>query len=85
MLTQNFVSSNDDPNTAESASQVTTEIASNREPIKHMLIGSPKTVTSTIHALQVLGYAEVGAWSPLLPTTNPGEVMSLLIRYILVQ
>ncbi len=31
-----------------------------REPIKHLLIGSPKAVTSTIHLLQVLGYAKVG-------------------------
>ncbi|YAF93826.1 MAG: hypothetical protein AB3A66_14425 [Nodularia sp. CChRGM 3473] len=56
-----------------------------REPIKHLLIGSPKAVTSTIHYLQVIGYASVGDWSQLLPTTNPGEVMSILIRQILMQ
>ncbi|MGH1395622.1 MAG: hypothetical protein ACRAVC_16580 [Trichormus sp.] len=55
-----------------------------REPIKHLLIGSPKTVTSTIHYLQVIGYASVGEWSPLLPTANPGEVMSILIGQILI-
>ncbi|WP_416235652.1 hypothetical protein [Nodularia sp. UHCC 0506] len=55
-----------------------------REPIKHLLIGSPKTVSSTIHYLQVIGYASIGDWSPLLPTTNPGEVMSILIRQILM-
>ncbi|MCF4968402.1 hypothetical protein [Nostoc sp. CMAA1605] len=55
-----------------------------REPIKHLLIGSHKTVTSTIHYLQVIGYASVGEWSPLLPTANPGEVMSILIRQILI-
>ncbi len=54
-----------------------------REPIKHLLIGSPKAVNSTIHYLQVIGYANVGDWSPLLPTTNPGEVMSILSRQIL--
>ena len=48
-----------------------------REPIKHLLIGSPKAVTSTIHYLQVIGYASIGDWSPLLPTANPGEVMSI--------
>ncbi|AFY36041.1 hypothetical protein [Calothrix sp. PCC 7507] len=53
-----------------------------REPIKHLLIGSPKAVTSTIHYLQVIGYASVGDWSPLLPTTNSGEVMSILSRQI---
>ncbi|MBE9051630.1 hypothetical protein IQ243_14590 [Nostocales cyanobacterium LEGE 11386] len=56
-----------------------------REPIKHLLIGSPKAVTSTIHYLQVIGYASVGDWSQLLPTTNPGEVMSILTRQILMQ
>ncbi|MEA5502471.1 hypothetical protein VB735_04985 [Halotia wernerae UHCC 0503] len=56
-----------------------------REPIKHLLIGSPKAVTSTIHYLQVIGYASVGDWSPLLPADNPDEVMSILIRQILMQ
>ncbi|MFN6571934.1 hypothetical protein [Dendronalium sp. ChiSLP03b] len=56
-----------------------------REPIKHILIGSPKAVTSTIHFLQVVGYANVGDWSQLLPTENPDEVMSILIRQILTQ
>lgn len=57
---------------------------SGREPLRHLLIGSPRGVTSTIHNLYGLGYAEVGIWSPLLPTPNPGEVMSILTRYILL-
>ncbi|OUL27512.1 hypothetical protein [Nostoc sp. 106C] len=57
----------------------------NRKPIKHLLIGSAKAVTSTIHYLQVVGYAGVGEWSPLLPTDKPDEVMSILIRQILMQ
>ncbi len=48
------------------------------------MIGSAKTVSSTIHYLQVIGYANVSDWSPLLPTANPGEVMSILIRQILM-
>ncbi len=56
-----------------------------REPIKHLLIGSPKAVNSTIHHLHQLGYAQVGDWSPLLPTANPGEVMSILSKQIAVQ
>jgi len=56
-----------------------------RKPIKHLLIGSPEIVISTIQALHSLGYAEVGMWSPLLPTSNPGEVTSILIRYIVMQ
>jgi hypothetical protein len=55
---------------------------SERKPIKHLLIGSPQAVTSTIHYLQVIGYAGVGDWSPLLPSANEGEVMSILSRQI---
>ncbi|MGH1395515.1 MAG: hypothetical protein ACRAVC_16000 [Trichormus sp.] len=56
-----------------------------REPIKHILRGSPKAVISTIHHLQIIGYASVGDWSPLLPTTDSDEVMSILIRHIVMQ
>lgn len=58
---------------------------SERETIRHMLIGSSKAVIGTIKVLQQLGYAQVGDWSPLLPSpTNPREVMSILVRQILV-
>ncbi|MFB2645801.1 hypothetical protein ACE09Y_05925 [Raphidiopsis sp. BLCC-F218] len=55
-----------------------------REPLKHLLIGSKKTVLSTIHYLHVLGYAHATDWSDLIPTNNPGEVMSILVRQILI-
>lgn len=56
-----------------------------RETIKHTLIGSPKAVMGTIRVLHQLGYASVGDWSPLLPSSHPGEVMSILVRNISVQ
>ncbi|WP_445633774.1 Uroporphyrinogen-III synthase [Nostoc sp. DSM 114161] len=56
-----------------------------REPIKHTLIGSAKAIISTIHYLQVIGYANVGDWSPLVPTGNADKMMSILIRQILMQ
>lgn len=56
-----------------------------RETLKHLIIGSPKAVKSTIYSLQVLGYAQVSDWSQLIPTANPGEVMSTLSRNIAVQ
>ncbi|BAZ09162.1 hypothetical protein NIES4071_09680 [Calothrix sp. NIES-4071] len=56
-----------------------------RETLKHLIIGSPKAVKSTINSLQVLGYAQVSDWSQLIPTANPGEVMSILSRNIMVQ
>lgn len=56
--------------------QATDQTAPDREPIKHLLIGSLKAVKSTIHSLQMLGASEVGAWSPLARTANSNEVMS---------
>ncbi|MFB2979455.1 hypothetical protein [Microseira sp. BLCC-F43] len=56
-----------------------------REPLKHLLIGSPKAVRGEIHRLHILGYAEVGAWSPLQPMANTREVMSILIKYIVLR
>ncbi|KYC34697.1 hypothetical protein WA1_49085 [Scytonema hofmannii PCC 7110] len=84
MITQSFLSDADEPN-APVLSKAADNTTPGREPLKHLLIGSPKAVTSTIHYLQILGYANVGDWSPLLPSPNPGEVMSILSRNILVQ
>ncbi|MBW4521529.1 MAG: hypothetical protein KME16_17765 [Scytolyngbya sp. HA4215-MV1] len=54
-----------------------------REPLKILVIGSRRGVVGTIRTLHRLRFAEVGEWSPLLPAPNPGEVMSILTRYIL--
>lgn len=59
--------------------------APEREQIKHTLIGSQRAVTGTIRVLHQLGYASVGDWSPLLPSSNPGEVISILVRFISVR
>jgi hypothetical protein len=66
-------------------SRNTISAISEREKIKHMLIGSSQAVMGTIQVLHKLGYADLGEWSPLLPTSNPGEVMSVLVRAIPVQ
>jgi hypothetical protein len=51
------------------------------EKLRLLAIGSREGVVETIHTLHRLGYAEVGAWSPLLPAPVPGEVMSILTRH----
>ena len=51
-----------------------------RDPLKVLIIGSRQGVIGTIHTLHLLGFAEVGEWSPLLPGPNPGEVLSILTR-----
>jgi hypothetical protein len=56
----------------------------NDDRLRLLAIGSREGVTETIHTLHVLGYAEVGAWSPMLPVPNSTEVMSILTRQRLV-
>jgi hypothetical protein len=45
-----------------------------------ILIGDPKWVKGIIHRLHSFGLAEVGSWSKLMRTRNPGEVISILKR-----
>ncbi|MGC8712474.1 MAG: hypothetical protein ACP5RH_08790 [Leptodesmis sp.] len=54
-----------------------------RESLRILVIGSRRGVTGTIQNLHRLRFAEVREWSPLMPAPNPGEVMSILTRYIL--
>ena len=54
-----------------------------REALRVLLIGTRSGVTGTIQTLYRLGFAQVSDWSPLLPAPTPGEVMSILTRYIL--
>jgi hypothetical protein len=82
--TQGFLSTGDNANTPIS-NQTSSQASPERHPIRHTLIGSPKAVNSTIRVLHQLKYAEISDWSPLVPTGNTGEVMSILIRSILVQ
>ncbi|MBE9181165.1 hypothetical protein IQ268_21625 [Oculatella sp. LEGE 06141] len=61
-----------------------------RDPLKHLLIGSPRAIRHTIHLLHNLHYVEAGLWSPLIAipnhqlivTPNAGDKMSLLLQQI---
>lgn len=57
----------------------------NREPLRVLVIGSRQGVTTTIQTLHQLRFADVGEWSPLMPTATPGEVMSILTRYFVTR
>ena len=61
------------------------EPTANREPVKILIIGSPKGVNNIIQTLYRLRFAEVREWSPLQPTANPGEVMSILKRQLSIR
>lgn len=69
--------------------QLTPHGSPQREPIRHILLGSPAAVRQTIHLLHTLSYAETVLWSPILTTEEPliitpaqGEAMSLLRKYL---
>ncbi|MBD2000610.1 hypothetical protein H6G00_29065 [Leptolyngbya sp. FACHB-541] len=53
---------------------------SERDRLRVLIIGSRDGVIETIHDLYGRGFAEVSAWSPLLPAPSSGEVMSILTR-----
>ncbi len=55
-----------------------------RERLKVILVSSPQVINSTIRSLYTLGFAEVTEWSPLQPTPNPNESMSVLSRNVIV-
>lgn len=81
---RNFLPDASNPETAIPYPQPIISQVSEPEKIKHTLTGSRKAVIATIQVLHQLGYANVRDWTGLLPTSNPGEVMSILIRTITV-
>ncbi len=50
------------------------------DSIRFVLIGSRDRITETIHTLHHLGFAEAGAWSPIVPVPDSTEAMALLKR-----
>jgi hypothetical protein len=56
--------------------------APQREPVRHLLFGSPKAVETTIKHLHRLGYAEPNDWSKPIPTGRPQEVMAILTKHL---
>ncbi len=53
-----------------------------REPIRHMLFGTPQAVQSTILHLHQLGYADPNDWSRPMGTGRVNEVMAILTKRI---
>lgn len=56
-----------------------------RESIRLLAIGTARGVKALIAHLHLLGFAEATAWSRLMPTGNPGEVMSILTWSVWVE
>ncbi|NJO78915.1 MAG: hypothetical protein HC827_10595 [Cyanobacteria bacterium RM1_2_2] len=50
-------------------------------PVRILVCGIPEGVNQVVYQLHLLGFAEVGAWSPPLPSPITGEVIRILTRY----
>lgn len=72
-----FKSCSNDADTFSSPADRTEE--PNRCFNKMILIGTPEWVRGMIFRLHMSGVAEASTWSRLLPTGNPGEVISTLL------
>ena len=53
---------------------------SERRLNKMLLVGAPEWIRGVIHRLHALGFEEAGAWSQLMPTKKPGEMISILAK-----
>lgn len=52
--------------------------------LRVLAIGSPGVVESCVMTLYRLGYARPEEWSIALPTVNPGEVMRILTKRVML-
>ncbi|MBH8562053.1 hypothetical protein I8748_07680 [Nostoc sp. CENA67] len=53
-----------------------------KQPVRLIDSGAAKSVNGILHSLHVLGFAEVGEWTPPLPSPVNGEVIRILTRYM---
>ncbi len=83
-MVQSFLTDVSQSDSASVEVRASTEPESGREFVKVIVVGSLKGVVKIIHTLYRLGFAEVTEWSPPTPTANPGEVMSVMRRCVLL-
>ncbi|GAB4358445.1 MAG: hypothetical protein Fur0042_27920 [Cyanophyceae cyanobacterium] len=80
MVVRNFVASG--RSVAEMALAIAPRREDDDEVVKLLAIGPPGAVEDTIRVLALRGFAHAYEWSPMQPTQNPGEVMSLMRRRV---
>jgi hypothetical protein len=81
-MTKSFLADTLPTSTPFVSSDKSTEKPPERESVKVVIFGTKTGVNNTILTLYKLGFAQVNEWSPLLPSSKPGEVMSILTRHI---
>ncbi len=55
-----------------------------KSPVQHILKGSRRAISNTMYTLSALRYAQISDWSPLQPTDIPGEFMTTMTKYIIL-
>ncbi|NEN96332.1 MAG: hypothetical protein F6K50_12540 [Moorea sp. SIO3I7] len=53
-------------------------------PVQHILKGSRRAISNTMYTLSALRYAQISDWSPLQPTGIPGEFITTMTKYIIL-
>ncbi len=83
-MLKSFLTDASQPDSASVELRASTDPESGREFVKVIVVGSFKGVIKIIHTLYRVGFAEVTEWSQPSPTANPGEVMSVMRRCVLL-
>ena len=83
-MVKSFLTDASQPDSASVELRASTDPDLGREFVKVIVVGSAKGVVKIIHTLYRLGFAEVTEWSQPSPTANPGEVMSVMRRCVLL-
>ena len=55
-----------------------------RYPIRVLVIGIPDGVKFVIGDMHVKRFADIGVWSPGLKSRQPGEIMRIMTRYVVI-
>ena len=82
-MQENFLLNDVESPSANASGQASAPPVSRKEFVKVMVIGSRKGITSVIKTLHTLRFAEVGEWSPIMPHSESGEMMSVLRKRVL--
>lgn len=61
-------------------SKLDSDLDSDQERLRLILVGSAEWITQTIRQLHSLGFAQVGDWSPIMPMLNSTDLISILTR-----
>ncbi|NET04444.1 MAG: hypothetical protein F6K16_06855 [Symploca sp. SIO2B6] len=83
-MLEEFIPDTTETPAASVSRQSSPETTSSRESVKILVMGSLKGVNNMIQTLYRLGFAQPYEWSPPQPTANSGEVVSMLIRQLLI-